>query len=561
MQLRFPDERCLRHSLLTRPSAATHVGRVSDPTHVGWVSAPTRSGQSPNLRKCAHRAPFLGPKTPIGPFLVMVGLVLAPWFSHAADRGNGPTDDRASDQATETPPNIVYIISDDQMWTDFGFMGNPRVATPHLDALAAGSARFVNGYVPSSVCRPSLATLLTGLYPHQHGLHFNHGPPGNAGYNRMTSRREYVETRSREFELIRRLETLPGLLGCERGYRSLQTGKFWEGPWENGQFTEGMTRFEAPPEDQTFGGLRVLASGERVAHGNGDIGLAIGRRTMKPIEHFIQDGEADKTPWLVWYAPYLPHQPHDSPEPFYQIAAARPDVAEHELPYFAAIAQFDETVGQLVRLVQDAGAASRTLFVFVVDNGWSPSTTPQRGRPEEFAATATSKWAPFDAGVRTPILLSWEGVIQPATHATPVSTVDLLPTMLSAAGVPMAKRPALPGQDLMPVARGQADLDPRRPVFGELYPNDATQLGRPELDIRYRWVRRGDYKLIVPTSGAGQKTWRTYLDGPALFDLAKDPHETENVIHRKDLADTVADLRQQLDHWWDGVQNRIQPSP
>lgn len=488
---------------------------------------------------------------------ITVGLGLIAQPTLAADQ----THDRREKQVTETPPNIVYIISDDQTWTDFGFMGNRRVATPHLDALAARSARFVNGYVPSSVCRPSLATLLTGLYPHQHGLHFNHGPPGNAGYNRMTSRQQYQQTRSREFALIRQLDTLPGLLGRERGYRSLQTGKFWEGPWENGQFTEGMTRFEAPPEDQTFGGLRVLASGDRVAHGNGDIGLSIGRQTMKPIDDFIRDSEADKQPWLVWYAPYLPHQPHDSPEPFYRIAAARPDVAQHELPYFAAIAQFDETVGHLVGLVRDAGAMSRTLFVFVVDNGWSPSTTPQRGRPEEFAPTATSKWAPLDEGVRTPILLSWEGMIQPATYPTPVSSVDLLPTLLSAAGVPIAKRPQLPGQDLMPVARGQQALDPRRPVFGELYPNDATELGRPELDIGYRWVRRGDYKLILPTATAGRKPWRAYLDGPALFDLAVDPHETENLIQREDLADTVADLRRWLDHWWDGVENRVVASP
>ncbi len=78
-------------------------------------------------------------------------------------------------------PNIVYIISDDQTWSDFGFMGNERVHTPNLDRLAGQSATFVNGYLPTSVCRPSLVTLMTGLYPHQHGVYFNHGPPGNSG--------------------------------------------------------------------------------------------------------------------------------------------------------------------------------------------------------------------------------------------------------------------------------------------------------------------------------------------------------------------------------------------
>ena len=76
--------------------------------------------------------------------------------------------------AQQRPPNIVMIISDDQTYTDFGFMGNARVQTPNLDSLARKSARYTHGYVPSSVCRPSLVTLLTGLYPHQHGIHFNH---------------------------------------------------------------------------------------------------------------------------------------------------------------------------------------------------------------------------------------------------------------------------------------------------------------------------------------------------------------------------------------------------
>ncbi len=276
------------------------------------------------------------------------------------------------------------------------------------------STRFVNGYVPSSVCRPSLATLLTGLYPHQHGITFNHGPPGNAGYNRMTSREEYERIRQREFDLIRRLATLPGILQRECGYRSLQTGKFWEGHWHNGGFTEGMTTFQPPPVEQSFGGTRILAAGERVAHGNGDAGLQIGRRTMAPIYEFIDDCNAAGTPWLVWYAPLLPHQPHDSPPKFYDLARSHPNVAEHELPYFASIAEFDETVGNLVDYVEDKGVADKTVFVFVSDNGWRPSDNRERNRPQEFAHTKRSKRAPFDDGLRTPILIRWDGVVKPS---------------------------------------------------------------------------------------------------------------------------------------------------
>ena len=73
---------------------------------------------------------------------------------------------------------MLLIIYDDQSWTDFGFMGHPTIRTPHIDRLARQSAVFPNAYVPSSLCRPSLATMVTGLYPHQHGITGNDPPRG-----------------------------------------------------------------------------------------------------------------------------------------------------------------------------------------------------------------------------------------------------------------------------------------------------------------------------------------------------------------------------------------------
>src|SRR5581483_2057118 len=73
-------------------------------------------------------------------------------------------------------PNVVMIIGDDQAWGDYGFMGHPHIKTPHLDRLAAEGLVFKRGYVPSSLCRPSLATMITGLYPHQHRITCNDPP-------------------------------------------------------------------------------------------------------------------------------------------------------------------------------------------------------------------------------------------------------------------------------------------------------------------------------------------------------------------------------------------------
>ncbi len=444
-------------------------------------------------------------------------------------------------------PNVVLIISDDQTWRDFGFMGNDRVLTPNLDRLAARSARYVNGYVPTSVCSPSLATLLTGLYPHQHGIHYNHPPPGNSAFNKMTTREEYERVRSRSFELIRSQPTLPRALG-KAGYRCLQTGKFWEGHWRNAGFTEGMTIFEPPP-GQTFGGVRTLASGVKAAHGNGDWGLKIGRETMQPIHDFIDDCAAGETPFFVWYAPYLPHQPHDSPKKYFDLYRGRPGVAKHEVPYFASISQFDDTVGDLLDFVERKGLTKDTLFVFVVDNGWTPGTRRHKTDKDFFYHTKESKRSPFEDGLRTPILLSWPGVVKPATHTALVNSVDLVPTILAATGN-AGGIPDRPGIDLTPSARGEAKMDAGRAVFGEIYPGDATSLRHPSRDIAYRWVRDGDYKLIVPHSSKGSKPWGGYLAETTLYNLAKDPGEQFNLAGKPAQAERIKRMKRKLDRWW-----------
>ena len=81
--------------------------------------------------------------------------------------------------STQKAPNVLYIISDDQAWTDYGFMGHPQIKTPHLDKLSRESVLFDRGYVPTALCRPSLVTLINGQYTHKHGVTGNDPSPQN----------------------------------------------------------------------------------------------------------------------------------------------------------------------------------------------------------------------------------------------------------------------------------------------------------------------------------------------------------------------------------------------
>ena len=106
-------------------------------------------------------APCTSPITPGLPLRWGTHLVTAFWLSvTVALSGSRVAADEP--HSPPRPPNLLLIISDDQGWTDFGFMGHPDIRTPRIDRLAAESVQYSNGYVPTSLCRASLATLLTG---------------------------------------------------------------------------------------------------------------------------------------------------------------------------------------------------------------------------------------------------------------------------------------------------------------------------------------------------------------------------------------------------------------
>ena len=117
-------------------------------------------------------------------------------------------------------PNVLLIISDDQAWSDYGFMGHPKIQTPHLDRLAAQSLTFTRGYTTVPLCRPALASIITGLHPHQHGVTGNDPDLPDKKANPQQQRRNpefarYYETIIGNFarhpNLVRDLTT--------RGYR------------------------------------------------------------------------------------------------------------------------------------------------------------------------------------------------------------------------------------------------------------------------------------------------------------------------------------------------------
>ncbi len=397
-----------------------------------------------------------------------------------------------------TQPNVVLIISDDQGYTDYGFMGHDTIKTPQIDKLASESLVFTRGYVTTALCCPSLATMLTGLYPHQHRI------TGNDPVNKSE--------RPLWYKAFEKGPRLPAMLS-KAGYECFQSGKFWLGHYSRAGFTDGMT----------------------VKGRHGEAGLAIGRKTMKPVFDFIDKSKAAQKPFFLWYAPFMPHTPHNPPERLLK----KYKQAGRNAKYYAMCEWFDETCGQLLDHIEKQRLTDNTVIIYVCDNGWPGS----------------AKGSPYEMGIRTPIMIKWPGRVNPRMDKEHLaSNIDIVPSILAACGL----KPSLvmPGIDLL----DSAAVSKRRMIFGENFGHDMVNVDRPVDSLCSRTCIRDQWKLIVwqdPQPKVRPYGKREQTKGVALYNLRDDPSEKNNLAQKH--PNKVAEMLTQLSEWWDPTTEHNKP--
>lgn len=407
------------------------------------------------------------------------------------------------------PPNIVLIIGDDHGWQDFGFMNSEVAQTPHLDRLAADGTVFTHVFNTSSVCRPSLQTLLTGLHPLQIDA-------------RVSALREAGEQIPRD-AFLRHFQTVPQHL-AEVGYVSFQGGKYWEGSYQTGGFTEGMA---APHRTD-------LKGHDRLQMLSGGAAADLGRTTMEPLWKFI-DANADRR-FFVWYAPKLPHAPHD-PGPSHLAPYEDLGLSNEVAGYFGNVTRFDETVGKLIAHLDERGLRERTIVLYLSDNGWDarePISHPSVGG-------SRGKLTAYELGFRTPLIVSWPGTLARGTRDDRlISTVDVVATLIDFAGArPLDGRP---GKSLKPLLEGDGEFI-RESVYGSIARGRRPGWRRGERASRipYRvdvsFVRTAESRYIFDHK---EKVGR-------LFDIELDPFEEQDLSDRQ--PEVATHLREDLLRW------------
>ena len=392
------------------------------------------------------------------------------------------------------PLNVILIVADDLGWGDLSSYGSPIIKTPNLDRMASEGMRLTQFTVPSPVCAPSRAALMTGRYPSRTGIHWN--PPDS----------------------LRARERTLGDLFKAQGYATGMVGK-WHLGFEHddlpvyhgfdfyyglpyGEDPDGFYLNDAPTKDSV--GFELLA----------------GKYTEEAVK-FIRGSEG--RPFFLYLAHRSPHTP---------LFASLQFLGRSEGGLYGdVVEELDFQVGELLSALKAIGIDRNTLVIFTSDNG--PSR--QGGEFGSAGPFLGGKGSCLEGGVRVPAIAWWPGRISGGRVSDePTSTLDLLPTFFAAAALPLPTDRPLDGTDLMPLLTGGVS---RLPGPGEggsrellhFYSSDAVAL------------RSGRLKYLAPGF------WDT---SPGLYDLSSDPGETRNLIPEqpeearrlKDRLELLADI-------------------
>lgn len=419
----------------------------------------------------------------------------------------------------DDPMNILLVVTDDQGPT-LSVYGDPLAHTPSAREFARTAVVFDNAYVTQSSCSASRSSILTGLFPHQNGqVGLSH-----LGYRMHPAQRSVVHQLS------------------EAGYRTGILGKLHVQPDDHYEFDTDYRAWVMATRDPGFVDEQA---GEFLDAAN-DRPWFLMVNLFDPHRPYLEDDRQGGTP----ERPFT----RDNVDPFGFLAGVRaPEVLEEVAAYYNCQERIDAIFGRLLERLEESGDAEDTLVIFVGDNG-----------PPFTRAKATC----YEAGVRVPLVVRWPGARGNGGRSSAlVSTVDLVPTMLHAAGM----RPDWPvaGQTLSPLLRNMPTYT-RKHLFTEMtahtpweyYPQRAVRDARFKLihnlaSGRPNPVRGIDDCAAFPAvmEGGGtpfqERVYSAYAHPPEweLYDLLADPNEFHNLAGTDAYAGELKRLQRVLEQW------------
>ena len=392
---------------------------------------------------------------------------------------------------SETRTNVLLIMTDDQGWGDIQSHGNERIRTPVMDAIADQGARFDRFYV-SPVFAPTRASLLTGRY------HLRCGVSGvTRGYETM---------RTEELTIAEALKTAGYTTGC---FGKWHNGRHYP-VHPNGQGFDEFFGFCGGHWQQYFD-THLEHNGQRIET-QGYITDVITDAATRFIEQNVDQ------PWFC-YVPYnAPHSPWEVPDRYWDKYGDE-DLDDRTRCVYAMVDCLDESIGRLLRRLDELGLSDDTIVLFLTDNG--PNGKRYNG------GMRGTKGSVHEGGVRVPLFIRWPSRIEPGTVIQPIAAhIDLLPTILDMCRVPKPEGPPIDGRSLWPQLQGEPVQASERMIFTDR-------------------IRNAD--LSNPVGSVRTQRWRAVREQGrwSLFDMRADPGQTTNVASQHPA------VRDELSHAFD----------
>ena len=452
------------------------------------------------------------------------------------------------------PPNIVFIMTDDQRQDSMGAYGNTILKTPNMDRIAAGGIRFTEAFVTSSLCAPSRVSFLTGLYSHAHGVVTNgDGPQFYNGPGIREDQRTFVQ-------ILR-----------EAGYHTGLVGK-----WHLKSMPAGFDEWVIFPWQGEYNDPDLISKGTHLRM-RGHADDVVGDQALEFLKHRPRNRPfcllyQFKSPHRSWTPAKRHEQAFDGvgiplPKTFDEDLASKPeavrkaDMAVAALPdyrdrlpadlspeerkrrnhermvkdYYRVLLSVDENVGRVLDFLDENGLTENTIVVYTSDNGFL------LGEHGLF-----DKRLMYEPSIRVPLVIRYPAKIRPGsvdrTHM--VLNVDVAPTLLELAGVPVPL--GLHGRSMVPLLVG-ADVPWRDAFLYEYFEYPAGHCAR-----KNRGIRTDRWKLIH------------FFEQPEeweLYDLENDPEETKNLATSRAHAKTLSALKVRMAELRRELGDRDPPGP
>jgi len=394
------------------------------------------------------------------------------------------------------PPNIVLIVSDDQGYADVSCYDHPQeVSTPNIDRLARQGVRLTNAYASAYVCAPTRAGLLTGRYQQRFGFYTGGDSRSGLPLSEVTLA-DLLKKQGYATAVIGKWH-----VGIQPDYRPLKRGfdEFYGflGHGAHDYFDLRIT------DDYTS-----IYRNEKPINDTGYLTHNLARRAVSFIERHRS------RPFFLYLPFSAVHWPLQAPPEYikrFNTASKDRDI------YLAMLACMDEAIGDVLNALKRTGADENTLIIFFSDNGGAKKNFSNNGILRDY------KQSVYEGGIRVPFIVRWPSKLPKGTVCDePVISLDIMPTILSAAGASLRPDRVYDGKNMLTVLRGQT----KKPLHKALFWDDGAD----------QWaVRAGKWKLLS-RNGALE-----------LYNLVLDIGETNNLASKE--PNMLRQLKALYDKW------------